>query len=256
MRYLVQRGDLVRVLPGVYCARAQAGSLDARIHALRLSDADAVLVGATAARVSFWPAVRVREVECAVRHTRTPQPGFLFTRRSIPGELVVDRPRLRYTAPALTALDLCGTLGGDAIDHALRHRATTLHHLSRAMELTAGRVDNKSRRQLLLDSRDEPWSAAERLFHRLLRAAGISGWKSNDPAVLAGSTFYIDVVFRSRKLAIEIDGREHHIGVEVFETDRWRQNLLALDGWRVLRFTWAMLTERPEEVVAMIRTAL
>jgi very-short-patch-repair endonuclease len=40
----------------------------------------------------------------------------------------------------------------------------------------------------------------------------------NDPVVLAGSTFYIDVVFRSRKLAIEIDGREHHIGVEVFET--------------------------------------
>jgi hypothetical protein len=64
-------------------------------------------------------------------------------------------------------------------------------------------------------------------FHRLLRAAGISGWKSNDPVVLAGSTFYI-----------------------------WRQNLLALDGWRVLRFTWAMLTERPDEVVAMIRTVL
>jgi hypothetical protein len=71
---------------------------------------------------------------------------------------------------SLTALDLCETLGGDAIDQALRTRTTTLGLLHQAMELTAARVGNRTRRQLLLDSRAEPWSAAERRFHRLLAA--------------------------------------------------------------------------------------
>ena len=69
--------------------------------------------------------------------------------------------------------------------------------------------------QLLLDSRAEPWSKAERLFHSLLRDAGITGWRANRPVVLADSTYYVDVVFRKLKLAIEIDGRLHHTGAEV-----------------------------------------
>jgi very-short-patch-repair endonuclease len=74
--------------------------------------------------------------------------------------------------------------------------------------------------------------------------------------VLAGRTFYVDVVFRKFRLAIEIDGRLFHTETEVFETDRWRQNLLILDGWCVLRFTWTMIKERPEEVIAMVRKAI
>ncbi len=98
--------------------------------------------------------------------------------------------------------------------------------------------------------------AAERKFHRLLRAAGITAWKANLPLVLDGSLFFIDVAFRGVKLAIEIDGRLYHSGSEVFETDRWRQNLLILDGWCVLRFTSTMIDERPGEVIAMVREAL
>ena len=39
---------------------------------------------------------------------------------------------------------------------------------------------------------------------------------------------------------------------DLFESDRWRQNALVADGWRVLRFTWRMLKEHPEVVVAAI----
>jgi very-short-patch-repair endonuclease len=256
MRYLVRRGDLARVLPGIYAPRDRATSLESRVKALRCLDSDAILVGAVAARLSFWLELRVDVVECASRHAKAPQPGFRFTRRCIPPELVVNRSGLRYTSPALTALDLCGTLGGDAIDQALRTRATTLQLLHQAMELTAARVGNRTRRQLLLDSRAEPWSAAERRFHRLLRDAGITGWQANRPVRANDSMFYIDIIFQKLKLIIEIDGRLYHTGAEVFETDRWRQNLLILDGWCVLRFTWTMIEERPEEVTAMVREAI
>ncbi len=63
-------------------------------------------------------------------------------------------------------------------------------------------------------------------------------------------------MFRRLRLVIEIDGRFTTQAAEVFETDRWRQNLLVLDGWCVLRFTWAMIEERPEEVIAMVREAI
>jgi very-short-patch-repair endonuclease len=219
-------------------------------------DPDAILLGAAAASLSFWPDIRVSRITCSLKHHRRPQPGYEFTRKHIPAELVVNRSGIRYTSPALTALDLCAAVGGDAIDQALRTRATTLAQLERAMELTAARVGNRTRRQLLLDSRAEPWSQAERSFHCLLRDAGITGWKANRPVVLDGSTFYVDVVFRHLKLIIEIDGRLYHTGAEVFETDRWRQNLLILNGWCLLRFTWTMIEEQPEKVIAMVRDAI
>jgi very-short-patch-repair endonuclease len=256
LRYLARKGDLMRVLPGVYVSAAVALTVRVRIAALMAYAPDAVLTEAAAASVSFWPDIPVEQVTCAVRHRREPQPGYNFSRRVIPAELIVERSGLRYTAPSLTALDLCDTVGGDAIDQVLRSRRTTLDHLHRAMSLTADRVGNSLRRDLLLDSRDEPWSAAERSIHRLLRSAGITGWKANRPVVVDGWNYYVDVLFRAIRLVVEIDGREYHIGVDVFETDRWRQNLLVLDGWCVLRFTWAMVQERPDEVVAMIRRAV
>jgi very-short-patch-repair endonuclease len=254
--WLVRNGDLRPVLPGVYAEPGACDSIQTRIRTLMRWDPDAVLLGSAAAWVSFWPELRVEAIECAVRHGRATQTGYDFTRRHIPAELVVNRSGLRYTTPALTALDLCETVGGDAIDQALRTRATTLAQLHRAMELTAARVGNRSRRQLLLDSRAEPWSRAERLFHRLLRDAGITGWNANRPVVLDDSTFYVDILFRKLKLVIEIDGRLYHTGAEVFESDRWRQNLLVLNGWFVLRFTWAMVEEQPEKVLAMVREAI
>ena len=136
-------------------------------------------------------------------------------------------------------------MGGDAIDQACgpERRPCALQRRG----TTAG-VREPDRRELLLDSRDEPWSAAERLFHRLLRTARDHRLESNQPVMIDGSTYYVDVVFRRLSLVIEIDGRLYHTATEVFETDRWRQNLLVLDGWCVLRFTWTMMQERPDEV--------
>ena len=256
LRYLVRRGDLVRVLPGIYAARDQGTSLQTRVRAIRCLDADAIVVGAVAAQLTFWPELQADVVECAVPHSKAPQIGYRFTRRHIPSDLVISRSGLRLTSPALTALDLCATIGGDAIDQVLRTRATTLAHLHRAMELTAARVGNRTRRQLLLDSRAEPWSEAERSFHRLLRKAGITGWRANRPVILDDFTCYVDVIFHELKLIIEVDGRLFHTGAEVFETDRWRQNQLVLNGWCVLRFTWTMIREQPETVLATVREAI
>jgi hypothetical protein len=176
--WLVRNGHLRPVLPGVYAEPDTCDSVMTRVRALPRWDPDAILIAAAAAWVSFWPEIRVSGVACSLRHRRRPQSGYQFCRREIPSELVLCKSGLLYTSPALTALDLCETLGGDAIDHVLRTRAATLEQLHRALELTPARAGNRLKRQLLLDSRSEPWSVAERSLHRLLRAAGITGWRS------------------------------------------------------------------------------
>jgi very-short-patch-repair endonuclease len=103
--------------------------------------------------------------------------------------------------------------------------------------------------------RDEPWSEAERRAHRLLREAGLAGWVTNHPVHIAGARYYLDIAFPGVMLAIEIDGRVHD-RYDAFEYDRARQNDLVLQGWRVLRFTWSMLVDRPEAVLLAIHRAL
>jgi very-short-patch-repair endonuclease len=256
MAWLVRQGKLVPVLPGIYAPPELARNVDVLMRAVSLRHTDAVVLGAAAARASFWPDAPVRTIDVAAATRLARRQGFTFSRRHIPAELVVERAGLRYTAPALTAIDLATFECADAIDIALRTRAATLEGMNEAVRLTPNRAGNLQRLELLIDSRNEPWSAAERVAHRILRAAGLTGWKTNFPVFLEGRLYYIDIAFPHLKLAIEIDGRLHEEDEDLFESDRWRQNALVADGWRVLRFTWQMLQEHPEVVVAAILQAL
>jgi very-short-patch-repair endonuclease len=253
---LVRDGELVAVLPGVYVPAGAERDRRLRLACLARWAPDAVLVGRTAAQLTFWPGLSGDTIECALPWDRDPQAGFRFTKRRVAPELVVERGVLRMTRPDLTALDLCDELGGDGIDQALRTRATTLEGLREALRLSRSRAGNAERRRLLLDSRDEPWSAAERLFHRLLREAGVTGWKANRPVLVRGQCYFLDVAFFDLRLVIEIDGRLHQTDPALFESDRKRQNALVLDGWTVLRFTWRMLVDEPAEVLAVLAEAL
>ena len=256
MARLVRDGELAPVLPGVYAAAATSTDRAVRLAALARWAPDAVLVGRTAAQVTYWPTLPGSTVECALRWARDPQAGFAFVKRRVPPELVVERHGLRVTCPDLTALDLSAELGGDAIDQLLLRRQGTLRGLDRALRLTPSRAGNRDRRAVILDSRDEPWSAAERLCHRLLRSAGVTGWKANLPVHVRGHQYFLDVGFPALRLVVEIDGRLHQTDPELFESDRWRQNDLVLEGWTVLRVTWRMLVDHPDVVVGLVEEAI
>lgn len=164
IHHLADRDDVVAVLPGVYCATTLATDFAVRVLAVASWDPDAILTDTAAAKLTYWRDIAVPQF-VARSARRSPRPWLRSSRRIISPELVVDRGLIRCTTPALTAVDL----GADAIDAALRARVVTVADLRVALDATRGRRGHHQRRLIVHDSRDNPWSAAERLAHQLLR---------------------------------------------------------------------------------------
>ena len=94
-------------------------------------------------------------------------------------------------------------------------------------------------------------------LNSLLRARGGLVVRHDHPE-LAGS---FDWLLREGRLATALPGVYAAPAIaerdeDLFESDGWRQNALVADGWRVLRFTWAMLREHPDVFLSAVLDAL
>lgn len=114
--WLARWGELTAVLRGTYVVTTNRHDPDVLMLAAARVRPDGIVVGDAAARLGYAGDHRVETVAVALGHERGDVPGFQFDQRRIPGELVAERNRIRFTVPALTALDLTKTRGGDAID--------------------------------------------------------------------------------------------------------------------------------------------
>ncbi|MCU1698342.1 MAG: hypothetical protein JWR34_4405 [Mycobacterium sp.] len=199
----------------------------------------------------FAPDVVEVTVPRVSNHPR--RPGTRVRRRNLCAADVIERGGLRVTAMPLTVIEAAVRRGGGPklMDSALQ-RHVELRALWDAHLRNKGRHGSPATRRLLQAAEDGARSEAERLLIRLLRAAGITGWKANYP--VAG--YKVDVGFSACKVAIEADGLAFHSDSDDFHKDRVRQNAIALAGWQVLRFTWLDLTEYPDRVIATIRSAI
>ena len=250
----VRDGAITAVLPGVYLRAGSAGQQDDLLRAAMLWQPDAVVTGRLAAAHQFWPELAHDTIDLAIARQRTVRPAaFRLTRRTIPAELVGRYRRIRMTRPALTAVDLCPELGPEVIDRALRSRKVTPGALRRALELCPHRDGNTARRAELLDARGNPWSYAERLSHRLLRGAAITGWRGNPKLWIRGQVYYPDILFDGIRLVVEIDGLHHARDDEVYQNDLWRMNDFTLAGYHMLRYTLADVERRPRMVIHEVR---
>jgi very-short-patch-repair endonuclease len=157
------------------------------------------------------------------------------------------------TGLALTVVEAAARRGGGSavLDSALQQQVE-LRDLWRAHLRNTGRYGSPAARRLLQIAADGARSEAERLFVKLMRQAGITGWKTNYR--IGG--YRADFAFPDARVAIEIDGLAFHSKQSDFQADRVRQNDIALMGWQVLRFTWLDLTEYPDRVIAIVRRAI
>lgn len=160
---------------------------------------------------------------------------------------------LRVTELPLTVLEAAVELpnGSVLMDRALQQNVS-LPILQAVHERNIGRRGSARAAELLRSAGEGGASEAERMLARLLRGAGITGWRQH----VHSCGYEIDLAFVADKIAIEVDGWAWHRDVERFNRDSERQNVLVNAGWHVLRFTWHQLRHEPEIVLDSIRRAL
>jgi very-short-patch-repair endonuclease len=252
----VKAGHWARCSPGVYFADDRPFTDSARIRATVWSYGHHAAGSGLAA--AWWHGLTrfapdVVEVTVPRDSNGRRRAGSRLRRRDLAPTDIVECNALRVTALPLTVVEAAARRGGGAklMDSALQ-RHVELPQLWRAHLRNKGRYGSPAARRLLQAASDGARSEAERLLVKLLRDAGITGWKANLPV----GGYKVDVGFPKQKVAIETDGWAFHSSQEDFQKDRERQNKIALLGWQVLRFTWLDLTEYPQRVLTLIRRAI
>lgn len=241
--------------PGVYFVDDRPFTDAARIRAAVWSFGTRACASGLAA--AWWHgatkyAPTIVEVTVPKSSNGRARPGIRLRRRDLFPHDVVERDGLRVTSLELTVVEAAVRRGGGAqlMDRALQ-RHVELAQLWRVHLRNKGRHGSPAARRLLRAAKDGARSEAERLLVKLLRDNGFTGWRTNYP--VAG--YKVDVAFVVEKVAIEVDGWAFHSDSEVFQVDRNRQNVIALHGWKVLRFTWLDLTQHPRRVIAELAAA-
>ncbi|QZY46186.1 MULTISPECIES: DUF559 domain-containing protein [Mycolicibacterium] len=252
----VQSGDWRQCHRGVYFVDDRPYTDAARIRAAVWAFGDHAVASGLAA--AWWHGLTrfaPEQVEVTMPRSGSgrKRSGTRLRRRDLAPADVVERRGLRVTAVPLTAVEAAVRGHGNraVMDRALQGDVD-LRDLWATHLRNKGRYGSPAARALLQAAADGARSEAERILIRLLKGAGITGWRSNVPV----GGYVVDVAFRGPRVAIEVDGWAFHSDHEAFQNDRHRQNRLALRGWQVLRFTWLDLTEYPERVIATIQAAI
>ncbi len=167
------------------------------------------------------------------------------------------------TSVPRTILDLAGVLDREGLERAineaevrgLRDRLS----VSDLLERHPGRRGSAALRVIFGDSttgRGVTANEFEGEFARLVAAHGLPSPRFNADLSIRGRFLKPDAMWEREKLIVELDGRATHGTRQAFESDRARDRLLLLEGWRVARVTWLQLRDSPEAVLAELRELL
>lgn len=257
IRRRLERGEWCAVLGPVLVSTGSG--VPPRDIAAHLAVPGSVLAGPSAARLHGIPVPAAAPCLLVRPGTHVDWPGIRGLRDPVQPTDVTRFGRLLVTTRPRTVFDCVRVLPDpaalDLLDRALQQRWTTLDDFVARVHAFVGRRGAARMARMARVAGSRARSAAERVAVRLLRQAGLTGWRPNvEIRDRSGALIGIgDIVFGQAHVVIEVDGRAHHVTPEQFERDRARQNRLVAEGWTVLRFTWRDLTRRPGHVVELVR---
>ena len=258
---LLSQGALDQRWRGVFLARGAPLTYEARLWVAVLSFGG-VLGFSTAAHL-WGHAEQPDRIQLII-----PRSAHRWRNRSVRthridllARAVTTREGLPITSRRETLLDHIGRLrpseGRQLADRAVQRGWLMPSDFEHRVRTQPGRIGNTLLREIASVVGDGAAAESERLLHRLLRGARLSGWQANTPIWHRGELIaVVDVAFRAERLAIEVDGLAFHSAPDRFQRDRRRQNDVVGLGWTVLRFTWSDLVDRPQYVIATIRRQL
>jgi very-short-patch-repair endonuclease len=260
VRRRLDTGRWLTLHAGVYRSAQHPSTDSSRVRAALLwGGKKAFLAGHAAA---WWWGLTptpplVVDIVIPPREHRRSRSGIQVTRR-----LLDYRDTALLRGAQVTALPMATLMGSVALgrdgpallDHALQKRIS-YDKVRAAYYRNIGFAGNERAGELLRAAADKSAAVSERIFIKLLKDAGIHGWRVNyswDPADKRS----IDVAFVREMIAIEIDGWAWHHTPDRFQRDRNKQNDLTDLGWIVRRFTWFDLTQNPDDVIRRVKADL
>ena len=166
--------------------------------------------------------------------------GFVVvhqTRRAIEA---VELSGLRSTGGARAAVDVALTATRRAdVDHVvadlLQKGLATVDQLVEEMK-RAGRASTPWLRAAVSDAARGMRSVGESELRRVVVAAALPEPEWNAPIETDAGTFFVDALWRSKRIAAEADGVAYHLSARDWAADLRRQNAIHSTGVVLLRF--------------------
>jgi hypothetical protein len=167
------------------------------------------------------------------------------------------------TSVARTLLDLAEIVDPRGLERAIERaeilRLLDMRLLDDVLARARGRRGAGTLRAVL--SHAEPAgtltrSELEERFLAICRATGLPHPEVNAWLALHPNGVEADFLWRRQRLIAETDGRAVHATLRAFEGDRRRDQLLAVAGWRVIRFTYDQVARHPADVGATLAALL
>jgi very-short-patch-repair endonuclease len=260
---MIRSGRLVVLHRSVY----QVGPLPLA----RAAEAGAVLRCGPASRISHASAAALHSLPDAARPPRDVEvtmPRRRYRRisgvrihrvRDLRPDEVTTVDGIPVTTPARTLIDIAEMPGAarmveQAFATALRKGLVTRAEMHRMVERHPRHRGVPLLRQLL-DAKEEPAftrSQAEEKLLGIVRRAKLPRPELN--AMVLGHE--VDFLWRRESLIAEVDGYAFHGSPRAFAEDRRRDVELVVAGYRVLRFSWADLTDAHLATVVRLAQAL
>lgn len=169
---------------------------------------------------------------------------------------------LPLTGPERTLIDLGAVLDPEGLEatfeRAIRKGSTSMKRIEKHLRASANaHRPGVGRLKQILEARGRDTSPSESVletkFERLLRNSGYPRPTRQYEVTIGGRVVArLDFAYPEQRLAIELDGFAYHSGRQAWQRDLRRQNLLIQLGWKILRFTWADVCDRPSDVLASL----
>ncbi len=265
VRYRIHSGMLERISRGRFRV-VDLSDLRSRLRSAVGALPDAVVSHEAAGELHTIPFIPRQIAVVTVDAGTTHRFADVTVRRSrrLPTHHRTMIDRLPVTNMERTMVDLAGVVSPRrvelALDDLLAAGRLRITDLSATVDELCGRGRSGSTalRKMIDERADGPAlnsTRLERLGLGILRRAGLP-----EPELQFSLPWdpirRFDCAWPWCCLAVEWDSRRWHTQVDAFEADRARDREAVVHGWRLLRFTWKDVRDRPAEVTATVARAL
>jgi len=262
---LVDRGELVTMLPGVFRSAQWPCNRDQMLGAICARNAAAIIGFTTAGQEWTYRRMTDPLFHVLITHGCSPEMDGVVVhrcRRIDPVDIVRRPDGIRLTSPPRTIFDSADMIGSEAtasvIEQVLNEKRVTFQTLTDTVQRLYHPNRPGSRTMLAVIRSRPAWQRAlqsdleVRVIEEMVRQ-GLTPPVPQCPMTLPGGRdIVIDFAWPGAKLAVEVDHPAWHDGAADSHADKGRDRKLTTIGWTTTRITEIDVNRRLRDAVTDI----